>query len=308
MTSSTTCVNDANAFCYTCGQFTIKENRMGIDDFYKKAYFAYFKVKLDDQDKPWAPHYVCNTCKEHIRQWTNGKRKSLSFGIHMIWRAASNHHDDCCFFVAPNLYVFNKKNRKSTQYPSLPSAIWPTSHDEHIPVPIFKGLLEEDDYESPAGSSSSDEYEISNEEFDSSSTEPQCFSQSELRDLVRDLELPKESAEVLASCLKGKNLLESGTLVAYYRNRDAEFSRFFKQSTDLLYCKDPEQVLLLGVGQYNASDWRLLIDSSKQSLKCFLLRNTIGYASIPIGNSTTLKEKHQPIKEVIEKINYTAHN
>ena len=26
-------------------------------------------------------------------------------------------------------------------------------------------------------------------------------------------------------------------------------------------------------------------------------------ASIPIGHSTTLKEKHQPIKEVIEKIN-----
>ena len=29
-------------------------------------------------------------------------------------------------------------------------------------------------------------------------------------------------------------------------------------------------------------------------------------ASIPIGYSTTLKEKHQPIKEVIEKINYAT--
>ena len=68
MTSSRTCVNDANAFCYTYGQFIIKGNCMEIGDFSKKAYFAYFKVQLGDQDKPWAPHYVCNTCKEHIRQ------------------------------------------------------------------------------------------------------------------------------------------------------------------------------------------------------------------------------------------------
>ena len=47
-----------------------------------------------------------------------------------------------------------------------------TPHDEHIPVPIFKGLLEEGDYESSTGSPSSDEYEISDEEFDSPCTEP----------------------------------------------------------------------------------------------------------------------------------------
>ena len=115
MTSSRTCVNDANAFCYTCGQFTIKGNPIEIDNFYKTifAYFACLKVKPDDQDKPWPPHYVCNTCKEHIRQWTNGKRKSLSFCITMIWWARSNHHDDCYFCVVPNVHGFNKKNRKS---------------------------------------------------------------------------------------------------------------------------------------------------------------------------------------------------
>ena len=52
MTSSRTCVNDANTFCYTCGHFTIKGNCMEIADFYKKVYFAFFKVKLSDQDKP----------------------------------------------------------------------------------------------------------------------------------------------------------------------------------------------------------------------------------------------------------------
>ena len=116
-----------------------------------------------------------------------------------------------------------------------------------------------------------------------------------------------QSSEALASCSK-KKLLESGTLVTYYRNQDAEFSPFFKQTNDLVYCSDPEQVLLLGFGQYNASDWWLFIDSSKRSLRCVLLHNTNQYAPIPIGHYTTLKEKHQLIKEVIEKINYVAHN
>ena len=105
MTSSRTCVNDTNAFCYTCGQFTIKGNRIEIDYFYKKAYFACFKVKLGDQDKPWAPHYVCSTGKEHMRQLTYGKRRSLSFGISMIWRASSNHHDDWYIYVVPNVSI-----------------------------------------------------------------------------------------------------------------------------------------------------------------------------------------------------------
>ena len=94
-------------------------------------------------------HWImfCNTCKEHIQQWTNGKRKSLSFGIPMIRQAPSNHHNDCYFCLVPNGYGFNKKNCKSIQFPSLPSAIQLIPHAEHIPVPIFKGLLEEDDYE-----------------------------------------------------------------------------------------------------------------------------------------------------------------
>ena len=104
----------------------------------------------------------------------------------MIWRAPSNHHDDCYFCVVPNVHGFNKKNRKSIQYPSLLSAIRPAHphHDEHIPVPIFEGLLEEDDYESPTGSPSSEEDEISDKEFALSCSEPQRFSQAELSDLV----------------------------------------------------------------------------------------------------------------------------
>ena len=53
----------------------------------------------------------------------------------------------------------------------------------------------------------------------------------------------------------------------------------------------------LGIVHYEVNSWHLFIDSSKRSLKCVLLHNTNEYASIPIGHSTTLKEKYEPVKQ-----------
>ena len=50
------CLNTPDLFCYICGQFTIKQQRMNISDFVQKAYHAYFGMNLGDQDKNWAPH------------------------------------------------------------------------------------------------------------------------------------------------------------------------------------------------------------------------------------------------------------
>ncbi|GBP81329.1 Fat-like cadherin-related tumor suppressor homolog [Eumeta japonica] len=52
------------------------------------------------------------------------------------------------------------------------------------------------------------------------SIEPKPFTQEELNDLIRDLDLPNESAEILASRLREKKLLASGTKVTVYHTRD----------------------------------------------------------------------------------------
>ena len=49
---------------------------------------------------------------------------------------------------------------------------------------------------------------------------PRPFNQEELNDLIRDLGLPKDGAELPASRLKERNLLSKGTRVSLYRNRD----------------------------------------------------------------------------------------
>ena len=64
-------------------------------------------------------------------------------------------------------------------------------------------------------------------------------------------------------------------------------------------------VLLLhkfGVPQYQPEDWRLFIGRSKRSLKCALLHNVNRFSSVPLAQSTTLKEKYEAVKYMLEKV------
>ena len=118
------------------------------------------------------------------------------------------------------------------------------------------------------------------------------FSQNELNDLVRDLNLSKSSAELLASRLKEKSLLSHGTRITFYRNRHQEFLRFFFEEKDLVYCTNILCLLQkLGMPHYKPQDWRLFIDSCKRSLKCVLLHNGYQLASVPLVHSTSLEWK-----------------
>uniref|UniRef100_A0A1B6CY49 Uncharacterized protein n=1 Tax=Clastoptera arizonana TaxID=38151 RepID=A0A1B6CY49_9HEMI len=68
--------------------------------------------------------------------------------------------------------------------------------------------------------------------------ELQLFKQIELNDLVRDLGLTKEKAELLGSRLKEKNLLADGTSICVYRKREHQFSTYFDQEGDLVHCSN----------------------------------------------------------------------
>ncbi|QQP48679.1 Uncharacterized protein FKW44_009061 [Caligus rogercresseyi] len=131
------CRNNPDVFCYICGEYTLSGDRKNITGFVKRAYMAYFKVKLGDQDKSWAPHTVCKTC---------GAKTSLKFGIPMVWRKPFYHATDC-YFCAINTTGINRKNRQSLQYPDLPSARRPVAHCEDIPrdqlVPGARNIIHE---------------------------------------------------------------------------------------------------------------------------------------------------------------------
>ena len=107
----------------------------------KKEYLAYFGVKLGDQDKNWAPHQVCRTCVENLRQWTKQKRKSIGFAVPMVWREQANHVNDC-YFCVTNVTGFSSKSKGNIKCPYFSSAIRPIPHSADLPPPLFTSLPE----------------------------------------------------------------------------------------------------------------------------------------------------------------------
>ena len=233
--------------------------------------------------------------------WTNGKR-SLNFGMPMVWREPTNHVIDC-YFCAVDVTGINRKNRDSLKYPNLQSARRPVAHCEEIPMPIFGGFpdISDEDASSVEGQEDEEEVVLENDA-------PHPFSQKELNDLVRNLSLSTDSAELLASRLKKKT--SSLTVLASVSSATGikSTSVFFSTVKDLVYCVDIAQLLLkLGVPQNECKDWWQFIDSSKWSLKCVLLHNGNQFASVPIAHSTTLKEMYEAVQYVVEKIGYDQH-
>ena len=155
--------------------------------FVKKAYHDYLGVKQGNQDKPFVPHVCCKTCVENLR---NGKRKSMPFAIQIVWREGEDHITDC-YFCLMNLQRINHKNKHH-----VPSAIRLIPHDPDVPISEPDGNMEyiSDSEQSVAGD---DAYKL--EEDD----QPVLLTKAELN-LTQDLNLSKESVQLLGSCFKEK--------------------------------------------------------------------------------------------------------
>ena len=147
----------------------------------------------------------------------------------------------------------------------------PIPHSDKVPVSIFTKLpdIDEDQLRSSTSSTNSDDDDDDDEEQDIAQEawnagRVSLYSQSELNDLIRDLNLPKQSAEVLASRLQEKHLLRAGTSVSFYRNQEEKLRKYFQSDGQFIYCTDVEGLLLTGLSAYRSNDWRLFIDSSKK--------------------------------------------
>jgi len=118
MTSpSAKCKNKADSFCDICGMCALPRQRHNILLFVKRAYEAYSKVSLGDQDKKLAPHIVCHNCKEIFRDETKGKRKGLLFGVRIVWHEPKYHLADR-YLCLVKTNVIGKKNGQNISCPS----------------------------------------------------------------------------------------------------------------------------------------------------------------------------------------------
>jgi len=204
-----------------------------------------------------------------------------------------------------NVTGYNKKNKNGIKYQNLLSAVRPVPHGPDLPVPSPPGNLSHES-ESSSLQSATEEMYFEPHQYDRPIDK---FTQSELNDLIRELQLTKEKSELLGSRLREKNMLASGVKFSWYGNREKEFQKYYAQEDQLVFCTDIRNLLhQLGEKKYDPSTWRLFIDSSKRSLKAVLLHNSNVLASIPLVHSTKLSESYETLNLVIEKIKYHEHD
>lgn len=272
-----------------------------------KAYKLYFGCELGDQDKSWSPHLCCTNCQRNLTGWLKGTHKSMPFAVPMIWREPTDHVTDC-YFCLTNVAGFSSKNKYAIVYPNLQSAIRPVKHDDSLPVPKPPENWTLDEEPSLAAASSSSSEDIHDPDFNVVQEAPHLISQGELNDLVRDLKLTKDQSELLASRLRGWQLLQPNVKITSFRKRHYELSSFFSQNGDLVYCNDINGLMSELGREHLPQEWRLFIDSSTLSLKAVLLHNGNIYPSVPVAYSTNMKETYENIARVLEFLKYAEHS
>jgi hypothetical protein len=92
------------------------------------------------------------------------------------------------------------------------------------------------------------------------------ITKGELNVLIRDLELPKNKTQLLASRLQQWNLLHHSVKVTKFRTRKHEFEQFFKTVGYFTYCKHIDGLMDALHMRHGPEQWRLFIDASKTSL------------------------------------------
>lgn len=302
------CVNNANNFCYVCGEITFKSQKRTFTQLVRRAYELYFGVKVGDQEKSWAPHICCKTCLTLLTGWLKGTKRHMRFAVPMVWREPKDHATDC-YFCITNIQGIGPKSKHTVQYPNLPSALRPVEHSDEYPIPTPPESWSLDE-EPECASDSSNEIQTEQETVnDPDFQTPECskphlISQAELNDLVRDLKLAKSQSELLASRLKEWNLLEGDVHISDFRKREKRFANCFAQEGTLVYCTNVDNLFDALGHTHDPSDWRLFIDSSKVSLKAVLLHNGNKYPSVPIAHAVHMKESYENMRCLLEYIQY----
>jgi len=130
----------------------------------------------------------------------------------MVWGEPKNKDD--CYFCVTSTKGYNSSNLHTIKYANVSSIIKPiivsteNSDEDHICFPqsemdINVATEENEGTYSESDDESENEYIPSGKKND----RVKLFNQKELNDLIRELGLPKDGAELLASRLKERNLL-----------------------------------------------------------------------------------------------------
>jgi len=195
-----------------------------------------------------------------------------------VWSAHGLYIEitDCYFYMVPPIQNGMSAKKKSTLvYPNIQSAIRPVPHGDRLPVPeppdsLLCTLTTKTVFLQTAKNS------IQQLQHMQTSTDSSIhkITEGELNNLIRNLELPKNKAELLASMLQQWNLLHHSATVTKFRNTNQEFDQFFKTVGYSTHCKDIDGMMDAMHVRHSPEQWRLFIEVT--------LATNLGSASIKI--------------------------
>ena len=156
---------------------------------------------------------------------------------------------------------WNQRKKKDLYHPDIESARRPIPHCAEVPVFTSLPDLTADEMllEAMGDTDSSDRSISSSSSMAAAasllSAKPRPFSQGQLNDLVRDLDLSKESSEILASRLGEHGIPDSGTKITFHCDRNNLLIRFFTMEDDFVYCNNIQDLLSeMSLPEYNPDE------------------------------------------------------
>lgn len=222
-----------------------------------------------------------------------------------IWRQPFCHATDCYFCLTK---IQQRGRHKKVEYAQVPSMTKPIPHSHSVPYPVCTKRKREPSVEPDEPPVEPDEQSTADESEVELERNPKLFTQSELNDLIRDLDLSKLKSELLASRLKERNLLSPDVRVTFYRNRHKQFDKYYSTKDNTCFCHDVNGLFEEFAEPYDPAEWRLFIDSSKLSLKAVLLHQGNNKPSIPLAHAVNMKETYESMALLLNLINYSQHN
>ncbi|KAI6653050.1 hypothetical protein LOD99_3886 [Oopsacas minuta] len=197
-----------------------------------------------------------------LRDWTKGKRKGQPFAIPMAWREPQDQTTDCYFCMANTKVLARRADKRFLiivyhQLYDL-SRILIDFLLRSLVVLLFLMMKELNWKREDIVEMEYQKKDTKSESKDSSCetrVTVQQFNQSELNDLVRDLDLSKQAAELLTSRLKEKQLQDRSVMVSFFRKREELLLPYFSVENKLVYCDDiPGPLGQLDISSYDPGE------------------------------------------------------
>lgn len=266
---------------------------------------------LGDQYKSWAPLKVTNHCTCVLSQFVN--RKEVNLKLHVT---TTQKHYFCTVVTCS----FNSKKCQSIAYSAgLVSAFLPVLHSDKIPFFLSLGFHEDENENTSEDNSSAvrSKWWLWNghsvdifHQMHIICCVPQRFSQEERSDLFRDLELLKQSSELLGSQFQEKNLLEKGISVSSCQSWKTLFTKHVSEYTGakfrtFSYCHYVKG--MLPGSAYLWFNWMGTIQWQLQT-QLKVCSSTYENAAVPLSHSTAMKEKYEAVKTVLGLIRHNERN